>query len=417
MVENPNIAIIDCQTTGISGDKFLGALIDMGADVRKITDALSVISNNVNTISDIHLDINTSSFENIRASQIILRFNEQTSHRTGNELLTITNKCLDNLSLSEKAKLYSLSIINTLITAEAKIHNSNPNDVHLHEAGSVDTLVDSIGSAIALENLNLFKNIKWVTLPVAVGSGNIKFSHGIVSVPAPATLKIISENYIEIIGGPVAGELTTPTGAAILASLKAKSISHFPNIKIKSIGYGSGLKSFSGIPNIMRLIIGYEKAKYSNMDEIVILETNLDDISGEVLGYTIEKLVSEGNARDVCIIPTITKKNRPGHILKVITDKENENNILKLIMEETGTLGVRKFYCKRYVLVREYKTIEIEFNNKKWKIKIKLGKNNEGKIIKIKPEFDDIIKISQETTMPPRFILEIVNKKIQSIFF
>jgi len=417
LIKNPNIAIIDCQTTGISGDKFLGALIDLGIDIKKIEDALSIIPNHMENVSSIKLSTDVKSFNSFKATKVELRFIEKKIHRHGMELIEITQNCLTDLKMSEQANEFALSIIKNLINIEAKVHNSTPKEIHLHETGSVDTLIDSIGSAFAMDSLNLFKNVKWLCLPIAVGSGSFKFSHGLVSAPAPATLAIISANNIEIIGGPVSEELTTPTGAAILASLKIKSISSFPNMKIKSIGYGVGTKKFPGIPNILRIILGHQVEIYSNTDEVIILETNLDDVTGEIIGYTINKLLLEGLARDVCAIPTITKKNRPGHILKVITDSENENNIVRILMEETGTLGIRKIKSKRYILDREEKEIELEVNNKKWKVMIKIVKNQKGKIIRIKPEFEDISNIAKKTSLPARLIEKIVNNKIQNLFF
>jgi uncharacterized protein (DUF111 family) len=147
------------------------------------------------------------------------------------------------------------------------------------------------------------------------------------------------------------------------------------------------------------------------------LETNIDDVSGEILGHTIKKLIDEGNAKDVCIIPMITKKNRPGHIIKVITNSINEEELIKILMNETGTLGVRVYPCKRFILNREIKEIEIDIDNKKWKIKIKIVKNNDGNIIHIKPEFDDLINVAKNTNYSARIIEKIALKEIQSLFF
>ncbi|MFX0133951.1 MAG: nickel pincer cofactor biosynthesis protein LarC, partial [Candidatus Hodarchaeota archaeon] len=342
-MNNPNIAIIDCQTTGISGDKFLGALIDLGVNIKTIQNKISIISEYLEGVSKISISLINNKIHQFNAKRIQIKFSENLNHRTGKELIKITKNCINDLKLSDMAKEYALSVVQILINTEAKIHNTTPEKVHLHETGSADTLVDSIGSAVALEGLNLFNNVTWFILPVAVGSGKIKFSHGLISAPAPATLEILSSNNIEITGGDINEELTTPTGAAIIASLKAKSISRLPNMKIKSIGYGTGTKTFPNIPNIMRVITGYQKEKFSNTDEVVILETNLDDVSGEILGHAIKTLIDEGQANDVCIIPTITKKNRPGHILKVITDSINEEELIKILMHETGTLGVRVY--------------------------------------------------------------------------
>lgn len=417
MVNESNIAIIDCQTTGISGDKFLGALIDLGADFKTIEKGVSIIPNFFEGVSYVSLSSIADSSSNIKATKIQIEFEETHVHRMARDLIKAIRDVLNELEISDRAKEYALLIIQNLVNAEAKIHNVSPEKVHLHETGSIDTLIDAIGSAIALDNLNLFENVKWFGLPIAVGSGYIKFSHGLMSAPAPATLEIFSSNNIEITGGLINEELSTPTGAAIIASLNLHSISNLPDMKIKSIGYGIGTKIFSGIPNIMRLIIGHQREMFSNIDEITVIETNLDDISGELLGNAINTLITKGHAKDVSVIPTITKKNRPGYILKIIADSIDEKDLVKLLMKETGTLGVRVYPCKRYVLDREEQVIDIDLDNKKWKINIKIVKDLTGEIFQIKPEFDDLIYIAKNTNLPVRIIEKIVIKKIYDLFF
>ncbi len=408
----PNLAIIDCQTTGISGDKFLGALVDLGADIDSIKQGISIIPSYLKDVSSIELSPKTDFIKSFKATKIDIKFEEKKTPRSGIELIDVTKKCLIDLKISEKASDYALSIIKNLVNMEAIFHNSTPEKVHLHEAGSVDTIIDTIGSAIALDDLNLFNNVTWLGLPVAVGCGSMKFSHGHVSVPAPATLEILTRNNIEITGGAINEELTTPTGAAIMAGLKMTSISNLPVMKIKSIGYGVGTKIFPGIPNTIRIIIGYQKENIVSTDEVIVLETNLDDVTGEILGYAIKKLITEGNARDVCIIPTITKKNRPGQLIKVITDNENQENVVKILINETGTLGVRSYPSKRYILEREIKTLDVEIDKKNWKINVKIIKNRDGKIIRIKPEFNDILHIAKNSSLPARLIEEIAIKAI-----
>jgi len=188
-------------------------------------------------------------------------------------------------------------------------------------------------------------------------------------------------------------------------------------MKVKSIGYGAGTKKFPGTPNIMRLITGYKKEIISSTDEVIILETNLDDVTGEILGHTINTLINEGHAKDVCIIPTITKKNRPGNLLKIITDSINQEKLVNILMKETGTLGVRVYPSKRFVLKREIEKIEIDLDNKKWKIAIKVVKNHKGEIIRVKPEFDDLINIAKQTNYTIRIVENIAIEKIQQLFF
>ncbi|RJS85309.1 nickel pincer cofactor biosynthesis protein LarC, partial [Candidatus Bathyarchaeota archaeon] len=324
-------------------------------------------------------------------------------------LVKIVEQASIDLGLSEKARAYAVKVIKTLIYTEAKIHGENLKDVHLHEAGAIDTPAEIIGSAVALESLGLF-DAKFYSTPVAVGGGTFKFSHGIVSSPAPATLEILSRKGVPIIGGPVKAELTTPTGASILASLVDEVSYYYPPMVPMKIGYGAGTREFREIPNLLRIVVGNQQSYGLLKDEVMIVETNLDDVTGEVIGYLIEKLLDEG-VRDVSVIPIFTKKSRPAHIVRVITDRTDVERIARILMEETGSLGVRVFPCERRILSRKVINVEITVKDKRERVNVKVATDSKGKIIQVKPEYEDLKRISRITGIPLRRIREIAEEE------
>ncbi|MEM2123685.1 MAG: nickel pincer cofactor biosynthesis protein LarC, partial [Candidatus Bathyarchaeia archaeon] len=317
--------------------------------------------------------------------------------------------CLESLKLSAGAKRFASDSIKTLVSAEARVHGVDVDEVHLHESGSIDTPAEIVGAAAALEDLDLF-NVKVYSTPVAVGGGLLNFSHGIVSSPAPATMEILCSKGFPLIGGPVESELATPTGVSILVNLVQEVSRFHPLMKPTAIGYGAGERDFMEMPNILRITLGDFLDHQFLRDEISVLETNLDDVTGEILGHTVDRLLQEG-ARDVCIIPMFTKKNRPGQILKVIVDQVDAERLSQVLMEETGTLGIRVHPCRRYILSRESLTVEVQVDGVKEFVKIKVAKDGEGGIMRIKPEYDDVERIARKTGRPLREIMELAEMK------
>jgi hypothetical protein len=327
---------------------------------------------------------------------------------TSDELSEAIENCVKGLGLSKEAKRFASNTADTFLNAEAKVHGKSMKEVDLHEVGSVDTLAEIIGSAVALDDLELFKT-KIYSTPVAVGGGLFKFSHGIVSSPAPATIEILSSKSFPMIGGPIESELATPTGVSILVNLTHEVVRFYPPIKPTILGYGAGTKDFE-VPNLLRIILGEPLDYNLSRDEVSVLETNLDDVAGEVIGHTIDRLLREG-AKDVSVIPTFTKKNRPGHILKIISDRTDVEHLSRILMEETGTLGVRIYTCERRTLNRESFPMDIEIEEVKELINVKIAKDSSGKIISIKPEFNDVKRIADKTERPVREIMGLVQAK------
>ncbi|MEM2098561.1 MAG: nickel pincer cofactor biosynthesis protein LarC [Candidatus Bathyarchaeia archaeon] len=406
MLEKDRILIVDCQVAGISGDMFLGALIDLGADVAKITSAIKTLEN-PHIYENVKVDIQKVTKKGFRATKFDVTA-ENANIKTGNLLIKLVEETTKDIKLSNDARRFASQTIRTLVNAETKIHG-NDDKLHMHEIGSVDTAAEIIGAAVALDDLNLFKAKVFAT-PVSVGGGLFKFSHGIVTSPAPATIEILAAKNFPIRGGPVEAELTTPTGAAILVNLACDTMCFYPEMRLTKVGYGAGNRDFEEMPNLLRLILGMSTENQLIKEEIAVLETNVDDVTGEVVGHAIDKLLSAG-AKDVSIIPIFTKKSRPGQILKIIVDPCDVVRLAELVVEETGTLGVRVYPCSRFILNREQILVEVPINKDRRTIRVKIAKNKNGKIIQIKPEYDEAKRLSDETGIPIREIQEIARAK------
>jgi uncharacterized protein (TIGR00299 family) protein len=412
-LDSQKITVIDCQTAGVAGDMLLGALIDAGADANRISSAIKTLDSFSERYSNVKIAINRVMRGTFKATQIDVS-SEVKGKTNGRQLVEIVEKAAQKLQLSERAKQFASNAIRSLVNAEAELHGNNLENAHLHEIGLIDTPAEIIGVAVALDDLGLFRGKIFAT-PVALGGGTFKFSHGIVSTPAPATLAIFQSKNFPIRGGPIEAELTTPTGAAVLVNIVDEVCRFYPALRPLRVGYGAGTKEFKEMPNCLRITIGESVDEGLLKDEIAILETNLDDVTGEVVGYTLDKLLLEG-AKDVSLIPIFTKKNRPGQILRVIADMKDNERLSRIIMEETGSLGVRICTCKRHILNRELHQVEIFFNEIKERVTIKVVKDKAGKIIQAKPEYEDLRRIAEKTHVPLREVLEIATAKARETF-
>ena len=406
------VIVIDPQIAGISGDMMLSALVNLGANKSKIIEGVRIAEKNLNGSIIKNIDFSKVNKLGIEATELILDFKEENQKRKGIEIQKCIEKSSVDVGLSDLAKQFAISSIETLIKAESKIHGGTLSLVHLHEASSIDTVVDILGTAIALDDLKIL-NDEIISTPVAVGGGSLTFSHGTTSNPTNAILEILKNSGITISGGQIKDELTTPTGASLLVNLTKTCFDYYPKMKIDSIGYGAGMKNFDGFSNVLRVVKG-EKTKNYDHDVVQILETNVDDVSGEVLGNMIDKIMENG-AKDVTITQGISKKGRPTNLISVICDLKSMNTLLELLISETGTLGVRRRSSERYVVPRTILTVPIKLNEKNFKIRCKITRENN--IIKnFKIESDDIKKISdsinQSFKKTEELIRLAVNEKI-----
>ncbi|MGA3112284.1 MAG: nickel pincer cofactor biosynthesis protein LarC [Candidatus Bathyarchaeia archaeon] len=399
MAEFSKIVIVDCQVAGVSGDMMLGALLDLGANQDKVTTAIKSLESVEYGYTNVSIEIKQVMRKGFRATKVDVTA-EGKSRKDGKQLIAIVEKTAEKIGLSAKATLFALNVIHTLVEAEAKLHGHHLADAHMHEVGLVDTPAEIIGSAVALDDLGFFE-AKIVSTPVSVGGGLF--------------LAIFQAKSFPIKGGPVESELATPTGASLIVNLAEEVNRFYPEMTPLKVGYGAGGKDFAEIPNILRIVLGKPLENGLVTDQIAVLETNIDDVSGEIVGHTVDKLLAEG-AKDVSVIPMFTKKNRPGQIVKVIADQEDAKRLSRVLIEETGTLGVRVYPCERHRINRELSTVDILVGESRELVKVKISKDTDGNIIRVKPEYDDLKTLAEKTSKPIRELSEMAVSRARELF-
>ena len=401
------VIVIDPQIAGISGDMLLSALVNLGANKSKIIDGIKTAEKFLDGSEIKKIDFESVKKHGTEATTLVLEVDEKVHERKGTEIKKCIQDSIEKLTLSEKAKNFAISSIDVLMQAESKIHGYPLVSVHFHEASSIDTVVDIIGTAIALDDLKFFDD-HIVTSPVAVGGGTVTFSHGTTSNPASGILEIFRNSNIIICGGNVKEELTTPTGASLLVSLTNECSEFYPSLKVKSIGYGAGKKDFEGFSNVLKIVQGVE-ANILIKDSVKVLETNVDDVSGEILGNLIENIMSKG-AKDVTISYAITKKGRPTNLISVICDSNSVHDIMNLLISETGTLGVRIRTSERFTVPRSLESIPVTIDGQNFTVHYKTANKNSKNF---KLEFDDVKQISNLLNKSFRETGELIKSKVK----
>jgi len=402
------VFVIDAQVAGVSGDMLLSSLVNIGANKSKIIDGIRSAESLCKDVKIKKIDFVEVKKNSLQATELLLEIDDDVRERKGIEIKEIIEKSTEKLTISESAKTFAIKSIETLIRAESKIHGEPEDSVHFHEAASFDTVIDLLGTAIALDDLGCFDDDIVVT-PVAIGGGTVTFSHGTSSNPAYAILEIFRESGIITVGGNVKDELTTPTGASMLVNLVKECSEFYPPMKIQSIGYGAGQKDFEGFSNVLKIVRGVPSTKLQ-LDTVKILETNVDDVSGEVLGNMIEKIMAQG-AKDVTISSAITKKGRPTNLVSVICDSDTMNSIMDLLVTETGTLGVRIRTSERYIVPRAVKTVSVNIQGQSFDVRYKTRDLNNGSHFKI--ESDDVKEISGVLSISFKETEELLNQEVR----
>ena len=403
------VIVIDPQIAGISGDMLLSSLVNLGADKNKIIEGIEKSQKFLSNSIIKKIDFQKIQKRGIESTELILEIDENISERKGIEIKKAILDSVNELNLPTKGKIFAESCINTLISSESKIHGISENSVHFHEASSIDTLVDIVGITIALDDLKLFEE-KIICLPVSVGGGTVSFSHGTLSNPTSAVLQIFKNSNLNIQGNNSEEELTTPTGACILVNLTNNPIEYYPSMNVRSIGYGAGQKDFETFSNVLKIIQGDENN--SEIDTVKILETNIDDISGEILGHLIEKIMDQG-AKDVSIYPGITKKGRPTNLVCIICDDVKVDTIIDTLVLETGTLGIRISNSNRFIVPRSSHNFSLTFDGRDFEVNYKKSSHNGKTHFKI--EFDDLKNISNALDRPIVDIESFLRKEIEKI--
>ncbi len=371
------LAYLDC-ISGVSGDMLLGALVDAGADLAAIQAGIDSLG-----LPGCRLEARDVKRNGFRAVKVDVIHEPQDQHR---HLHHITGM-IDASGLTTPQKELAKRVFTRLGRAEAKVHGTTIQAVHFHELGGVDSIADIVGCAIGLDLLGLHR---LVCSPVPTGSGFVEIAHGRVSVPAPATAELL--HGIPLAASTVPFELTTPTGAAIVATV-AEGFGAIPAMRIERIGYGAGSHEIESQPNLLRLIIGWSDDA-TEADEVCMLDTNLDDATGEAIGYTTMRLMDAG-ALDVYTTAIQMKKNRPGVMLSVICRTDDAPRLEDLIFAETGTLGIRRWNAARRILRREACCVETAWGRVAGKL-IRLANG----ATRFSPEYEDCRRIAAERNVP-----------------
>jgi uncharacterized protein (TIGR00299 family) protein len=379
----------------------IGSLLDAGLDleiIKKGLAGLDFYGYKLTAEKVVRSGITATKFDVVMDEEEHEHHHE-TSHHHHHGLSEILN-IINTGKISDSVKIKSSEIFRKLGTVEAGIHGVPLEEVHFHELGAVDTIVDIVGTVLALETLKIEKVY---SSPLAVGSGTVKTAHGVLPVPAPATLQILAEAGVPIVNAPPSenppGELLTPTGAVLITSF-AKGYQQ-PNIKVERTGYGAGNKQFATWPNVVRVWIGEETTGVSD-DGLVLLETNIDDMNPQIYGFLMEKLFAE-KAADVWFTPIQMKKNRPAIMLSVLAPSALETKLIEIIMRETSTLGIRSRPVSRHMAQREI--VEIDSSLGRAKAKIKRFGND---IVAVSSEYDDCRRLALEHNLPLHEVSRIV---------
>ena len=379
------VAYFDCFA-GISGDMTLGALVDAGLSFAALKSELDKLSVREFTLSQRRVEKH-----GIAGTKIDVNAREGHVHRHLKDVLEIIN----NSAISASAKEKAARVFQKLAEAEAKIHGTTIEAVHFHEVGAVDAIVDVVGAIIGLELLEIEAIY---ASKFRFGSGHTRGAHGAMPVPVPAVVEMTKGFPAERTDIPY--ELVTPTGAAILTAL-ASNIGETIQLRTESTGYGAGTRDVEQVPNLLRVEIG-ELVADPRTDTLVLLETNIDDMTPEIYGYLIDRLLEAG-ARDAFLTPVIMKKGRPGIQLTVLADPNKETELTELIFSETTTLGIRRLPVQRHVLERRTDTVQTPYGPVRVKIADIGGKQ------RITPEYDDCARIAREKQVPILDVYKAVN--------
>jgi uncharacterized protein (TIGR00299 family) protein len=414
------IAYLECFS-GISGDMFLGALLDAGVPLETFTQTIqalgvaarlevsrvqrsSISANKVDVISSGEKDLPREEYwEQQTHNHEHSHDHDEHSHEHDHHHphahrgLREIREIIGKAAISQSAQSTAIKIFEALGAAEAKIHNKNIEEIHFHEVGAIDAIVDITCAAVGVDALKVSAVI---CSPLNVGGGTVKCAHGVFPIPAPATLELLRN--APVYSGEIQKELVTPTGAAIVSVL-ASRFAQFPRMKPEKVAYGAGTRDFKGFPNVLRLTIGEtveESASLIPEEAIAILEANVDDMTPQLFGYVMERVLQEG-ALDVFATSVQMKKNRPGMLLTVLCRPEDGQRLTRLIFAETTTLGVRMREEKRATLARRHLAVATKWGDVRMKVA-----NLNGSVSNYAPEYEDCRRIAEQQRIPLKAVMQ-----------
>ncbi len=368
-------AYFECAS-GISGDMVLGALLDLGIELSQLEQAISALP-----VKGYKLVAEKVKRQHISGTRLKVEIDhENQPHRH----LSNIKEIISVSTLPDKIKERAIHIFQRVAEAEAKIHGTSVEQVHFHELGAVDTIIDIVGALVCLEILGIEQI---VSSPLPLGHGTITCAHGQLPVPAPAALELLKG--CPVYAGDTEGELVTPTGAAIISTL-AKSFSRLPLMNIQNTGYGAGSRDYSPRPNLLRVIMGESQEEHASSETLTKMEADIDDMNPQLYGWLTEKLFSAG-ASDVILIPIYMKKNRPATRLNVFAHPHLIKKLTDIIFEETTTIGLRFSHSHKMVLSRSFQQIDTPWGP----VSIKIAQLPNNKF-KYKAEYEDCKKIARQ---------------------
>jgi len=390
------ILYFDCFA-GISGDMTVGALLDLGADEKELMRSLDMLH-----LHGYRIEIKKALKNGISGTDFNVIIEEEHSHHSHHDHhhhsrnFSDISGLINSSPLDSFVKELSLKIFREIAEAESKIHAKSIDEVHFHEVGAIDSIVDIVAAAVCL---NMLKPDKIISSPLNLGEGTVECAHGVFPVPAPATAEILKG--IPVYSSGIKKEMTTPTGAAIIKCI-AEDFSSFPAMKIASTGYGLGKRNLE-VPNVLRLVMGETEISGKK----VMIETNIDDMSGEIFSYLVPRLFEHG-ALDVFITPVIMKKGRPGHVLSVMCEDTQVNPLEEIIFSETTTFGTRRYEVDRTELERTVSKVNTSYGE----ISVKNAYSN-GKFLKFSPEYDECAEAAKKHGVPVREVYNAVTAQLK----
>lgn len=376
-------------TSGIAGDMFLGALLDLEVPIEIFKNAWDELG-----LDNYQVEIFETRKSGLKALQCKVITEEQKGSRTWKEYQQILTKS----KLKNSIRTQVLALCRKLFEVEADSHGTSLSRLHLHEMGGTDLLIDVVGTLAGIEYL---QPAQIFASPVNTGKGFVRFSHGNYPVPAPATVRLLEG--VPIFQNQVEGELTTPTGALLLTHL-AKHFGDLPEMRLRKVGIGAGEKETGDHPNVLRIFSGFVKDP-SAQEEVYMLETNLDDSNPQILAYSMEQAFELG-ALDVFFTPIFMKKNRPGVRLTVLTPENIMQDVIRLLFSETTAIGLRYWKVERQKLERKWNTVTVEGSE----VRIKESFLN-GTLYNYQPEYEDCKTVAQRSHLP---VKEIIARAIQA---
>jgi pyridinium-3,5-bisthiocarboxylic acid mononucleotide nickel chelatase len=369
--------------SGISGDMTVGALLHLGVALEDLQKELAKLP-----LSGYRINQEVRFLSGIRATKFAVEVSEPLSERSFRAI----TQMLRESDLIPQVKETALRIFTALAEAEGRVHGILPGAVHFHEVGAVDSIVDVVGAAFCLHALGVEK-IYASALPM--GKGFVPSRHGVLPIPAPATVELMKGLQVRLEDG--AAEMVTPTGAAIVAALAQRG--SIPQMQLKAIGYGSGERTLPDRPNLLRVLLA-TLVETPREEQLLVLETNIDDLNPELYEYVIERLFTAG-ARDVCLLPLQMKKNRPGVMLWVLGEIPDRERLSAIIFAETSTIGIRSYPVSRLALRRESREVNTLYGG----IRVKLSHTPEGRV-HAAPEYEDCKRLAREKNLPLKVVYE-----------